>query len=65
MQQPALAIDDERGGLRGSGRTVAREREPGEPTVVEPAELGARLQLPAWLEPHRAAIERRLPALAD
>ena len=28
-------------------------------TGLGPAELGARLQLPAWLEPHRAAIERR------
>ena len=38
---------------------------PGFAVDEPPAELGARLQLPAWLEPHRAAIERRLPALAE
>ncbi len=34
-------------------------------TVDEPAsELGMHLQLPSWLEPRRAALEKSLPALS-
>lgn len=37
---------------------------PGFAVDEAPATLGTRLQLPAWLEPHRARIEAALPPLA-
>ncbi len=36
---------------------------PGFTTDETPAELGTKLRLPEWLEPHRAKIERALPPL--
>ncbi len=36
---------------------------PGFTVDESPGELGARLVLPPWLEPHRAEIERHLPAV--
>ena len=37
---------------------------PGFARDEDPAHLGEQLILPPWLEPHRAAIERGLPALS-